>query len=155
MVDEFMRAAIQEARTGRAEGGIPIGAVLVIDGKIVGRGHNRRVQKDSAVLHAEMDCFENAGRLTAKEYQRATLYSTLSPCEMCSGAALLYKIPRIVIGEHTTFRGPEDYLRSRGVKLVILNNEDCIRLMRDFIAAKPALWSEDIGEEQVVSGSGT
>ncbi len=146
-MDEFMRAAIQEARSGLAEGGIPVGAVLVIDGRIVGRGHNRRVQKGSAVLHAEMDCFENAGRLTAGEYQRAVLYSTLSPCDMCSGTALLYKIPRIVIGEHTTFRGPEDYLRSRGVELVILNDEECIGLMRGFIAAKPALWNEDIGEE--------
>lgn len=147
IMDEFIQAAIQEARIGLAEGGIPIGAVLVIDGKIVGRGHNRRVQKGSAVLHAEMDCFENAGRLTAKEYQRATLYSTLSPCDMCSGATLLYKIPRIVIGEHTTFRGPEDYLRSRGVNLVILDNEECIRLMHDFITAEPALWNEDIGKE--------
>ena len=139
IMDEFIQAAIQEARIGLAEGGIPIGAVLVIDGKIVGRGHNRRVQKGSAVLHAEMDCFENAGRLTAKEYQRATLYSTLSPCDMCSGATLLYKIPRIVIGEHTTFRGPEDYLRSRGVNLVILDNEECIRLMHDFITAEPVV----------------
>jgi creatinine deaminase len=146
-MDTFMQAAIQEARSGLAEGGIPIGAVLVIDGKIVGRGHNRRVQKGSAVLHAEMDCLEHAGRLTANEYQRATLYSTLSPCDMCSGAALLYKIPRIVIGEHTTFQGPEDYLRSRGVELVILDSEECISLMRDFIAAKPALWNEDIGQE--------
>ena len=146
-MDTFMQAAIQEARSGLAEGGIPIGAVLVIDGKIVGRGHNRRVQKGSAVLHAEMDCLERAGRLIAKEYQRSTLYSTLSPCDMCSGAALLYKIPRIVIGEHTTFQGPEDYLRSRGVELVILDSEECISLMRDFIAAKPALWNEDIGQE--------
>jgi cytosine deaminase len=146
-MDAFMRAAIEEARSGLAEGGIPIGAVLVIDGKIVGRGHNRRVQKGSAVLHAEMDCLEQAGRLTAKEYQRSTLYSTLSPCDMCSGAALLYKIPRIVIGEHTTFQGPEDYLRSRGVELVILDSEECIRLMRDFIAEKPGLWNEDIGQE--------
>jgi cytosine/creatinine deaminase len=146
-MDAFMRAAIQEARSGLAEGGIPIGAVLVIDGKIVGRGHNRRVQKGSAVLHAEMDCLERAGRLTIKEYQRATLYSTLSPCDMCSGAALLYKIPRIVIGEHTTFQGPEDYLRSRGVELVILDSEECIGLMQDFIAAKPALWNEDIGKD--------
>ena len=146
-MDTFMQAAIQEARSGLAEGGIPIGAVLVIDGKIVGRGHNRRVQEGSAVLHAEMDCLEKAGRLTAHEYQRSTLYSTLSPCDMCSGAALLYKIPRIVIGEHTTFQGPEDYLRSRGVELVILDSEECISLMRDFIAAKPALWDEDIGQE--------
>jgi cytosine deaminase len=145
--DEFMEAAIEEARKGLAEGGIPIGSVLVINGKIVGRGHNRRVQKGSAVLHAEMDCLENAGRLSAGEYQRAVLYSTLSPCDMCSGAILLYKIPRVVIGEHETFRGPEDYLRSRGVELVIQNNEECIRLMNDFIATSPALWNEDIGEE--------
>jgi cytosine/creatinine deaminase len=118
----------------------------VIDGKIVGRGHNRRVQKGSAVLHAEMDCLENAGRLGARDYQRAVLYSTLSPCDMCSGAVLLYKIPKLVIGEHQTFQGPEDYLRSRGVELVILDDAECIRLMRDFIAAYPELWNEDIGE---------
>jgi cytosine deaminase len=146
-MDEFMQAAIEEAKQGLAEGGIPIGSVLVIDGKIVGRGHNRRVQKDSAILHAEMDCLENAGRLTARDYQRAVLYSTLSPCDMCSGTALLYKIPKIVIGENQTFQGPEAYVRSRGVELVILNNEECIRLMRDFIAARPELWNEDIGED--------
>ncbi len=144
--DEFMQAAIEEARKGKAEGGIPIGSVLVLDGKIIGRGHNRRVQKGSAVLHAEMDCLENAGRLRAADYERAVLYSTLSPCDMCSGAILLYKIPRVVIGEHETFRGPEDYLRSRGVELVIQNNQECIRLMNDFIAANPELWNEDIGE---------
>ena len=144
-MDEFMRAAIEEAQQGLAEGGIPIGSVLVIDGKIVGRGHNRRVQQGSAILHAEMDCIENAGRLKAGDYQRAVLYSTLSPCDMCSGAVLLYKLPKIVIGENTTFRGPEEYLRSRGVELVILNAPDCIELMEDFIAAKPALWNEDIG----------
>ncbi|MCL4295051.1 MAG: nucleoside deaminase [Anaerolineae bacterium] len=146
-MDEFMQAAIEEAKQGLAEGGIPIGSVLVIDGKIVGRGHNRRVQKGSAILHAEMDCLENAGRLTAKDYQRAVLYSTLSPCDMCSGTALLYKIPKIVIGENQTFQGPEDYVRSRGVELVILNNQECIGLMRDFIAARPELWNEDIGED--------
>jgi cytosine/creatinine deaminase len=145
-MDEFMRAAIEEARKGLAEGGIPIGSVLVIDGKIVGRGHNRRVQKGSAILHAEMDALENAGRLKAKDYQRATLYSTLSPCDMCSGTALLYKIPKVVIGENVTFRGPEDYTRSRGIELVVLNNQECIQLMRDFIAARPELWNEDIGE---------
>jgi creatinine deaminase len=145
-MDEFMQTALGEARQGLAEGGIPIGSVLVIDGKIVGRGHNRRVQKGSAVFHAEMDCLENAGRLTAGEYQRAVLYSTLSPCDMCSGAILLYKIPRVVIGEHQTFQGPEDYLRSRGVELVILDSHECIRLMNDFIAKNPALWYEDIGE---------
>jgi cytosine deaminase len=146
-MDAFMQAAIEEARQGLAEGGIPIGSVLVIDGRIVGQGHNRRVQKNSVVLHAEMDCLENAGRLSAGQYQRAVLYSTLSPCDMCSGAILLYKIPRIVIGEHETFRGPEDYLRSRGVELVILNNEECIKLMNDFISTSPALWNEDIGEK--------
>lgn len=145
-MDEFMQAAIDEARSGLAEGGIPIGSVLVVDGKIVGRGHNRRVQQGSAVLHAEMDCLENAGRLSPKDYRRAVLYSTLSLCDMCSGAVLLYKIPRIVIGEHQTFQGPEDYLQSRGVELVILNNEECIQLMRDFIDTSPELWNEDIGE---------
>lgn len=144
-MDEFMQVAIEEAKQGLAEGGIPIGSVLVIDGKIVGRGHNRRVQQGSAILHAEMDCLENAGRLTAKDYQRAVLYSTLSPCDMCSGTALLYKIPKIVIGENQTFQGPEDYVRSRGVELIILNNAECIQLMRDFIQAKPELWNEDIG----------
>jgi cytosine/creatinine deaminase len=144
-MDDFMRAAFEEAVQGQREGGIPIGSVLVIDGRIVGRGHNRRVQKGSAILHAEMDCLENAGRLTARDYQRATLYSTLSPCDMCSGAALLYKIPKIVIGEHQTFQGPEDYVRSRGVELEILDDAACIQLMRDFIAARPELWNEDIG----------
>lgn len=145
--DEFMEAAIEEARKGLAEGGIPIGSVLVINGKIVGRGHNRRVQRGSAVLHAEMDCLENAGRLRAGDYQQAILYSTLSPCDMCSGAILLYKIPQVVIGEHETFQGPEDYLRSRGVELVILDNDECIQLMSDFIVTSPGLWDEDIGEE--------
>ncbi len=144
-MDRFMQAALEEARQGLAEGGIPIGSVLVIDGEIVGRGHNRRVQKGSAILHAEMDCLENAGRLTARDYQRATLYSTLSPCDMCSGTALLYKIPKIVIGENATFQGPEDYVRSRGVELVILNDPSCIQLMRDFIRDHPTLWNEDIG----------
>jgi len=144
-MDPFMQAALEEAQQGLAEGGIPIGSVLVIDNKIVGRGHNRRVQKGSAILHAEMDCLENAGRLTAKEYQRATLYSTLSPCDMCSGTALLYKIPKVVIGENVTFQGPEEYVRSRGVELVILQDPACIQLMRDFIANRPALWNEDIG----------
>ena len=147
-MDEFMQAAIDEARSGLAEGGIPIGSVLVMNGKIIGRGHNRRVQQGSAILHAEMNCLEDAGRLKPKEYREAILYSTLSPCDMCSGAVLLYKIPTVVIGENTTFRGPEDYLRSRGVELVILNNEECIGLMRDFIAASPEVWNEDIGEEQ-------
>lgn len=144
-MDKFMQAAIEEAKLGLAEGGIPIGSVLVIDGEIVGRGHNRRVQQGSAILHAEMDALENAGRLTAAAYQRATLYSTLSPCDMCSGTALLYKIPKVVIGENVTFQGPEDYVRSRGVELLILHNEECIQLMNDFIAARPTLWNEDIG----------
>jgi cytosine deaminase len=143
--DSFLAAAIDEARAGLAEGGIPIGSVLVIDGNIVGRGHNRRVQNGSAVLHAEMDCLENAGRLRAVDLRRATLYSTLSPCDMCSGATLLYGIPRVVIGEHRTFRGPEDYLRSRGVELTIVNDDECVRLMTDFIRDHPSLWNEDIG----------
>ena len=144
-MDPFLQAAIDEAKQGLAEGGIPIGSVLVIDGKIVGRGHNRRVQQGSAILHAEMDCLENAGRLKASDYQRAVLYSTLSPCDMCSGTALLYGIPRVVIGENRTFQGPEEYVRSRGVKLEIVDDPTCIQLMRDFIAAKPELWNEDIG----------
>jgi cytosine deaminase len=146
-MDEFMQAAIEEAKKGLEEGGIPIGSVLVIDSQIVGRGHNRRVQQGSAILHAEMDALENAGRLKARDYQRAVLYSTLSPCDMCSGTALLYKIPKIVIGENQTFQGPEDYVRSRGVELVILDNAECIQMMRDFIAARPELWNEDIGED--------
>jgi cytosine/creatinine deaminase len=144
-MDPFLQAAIDEARQGLAEGGIPIGSVLVIDGTIVGRGHNRRVQRGSAILHAEMDCLENAGRLTAGDYRRSILYSTLSPCDMCSGTALLYRIPKVVIGENQTFQGPEKYLRDRGVELQIVNDQICIRLMRDFIAAKPELWNEDIG----------
>ena len=144
-MDKFLQAAIEEAKKGAAEGGIPIGSVLVIDGKIVGRGHNRRVQQGSAVLHAEMDCLENAGRLSAADYRRATLYSTLSPCDMCSGAALLYGIPKVVIGENHTFRGPEEYLRSRGVELEVADDAECRQLMETFIAAKPELWNEDIG----------
>ena len=144
-MDPFLAAAIEEARQGLAEGGIPIGSVLVIDNDIVGRGHNRRVQKDSAILHAAMVAIENAGRLLAANYSRATLYSTLSPCDMCSGTALLYKIPRIVIGENRTFQGPEDYLRARGVELVIVDSAECMQLMADFIAAHPELWNEDIG----------
>jgi cytosine/creatinine deaminase len=143
--DPFLQAAIDEAKKGLAEGGIPIGSVLVIDGRIVGRGHNRRVQKGSAILHAEMDALENAGRLSARDYQRAVLYSTLSPCDMCSGTSLLYKIPRIVIGENRTFQGPEDYVRSRGVVLEIVDDAECIRLMENFIRDHPELWNEDIG----------
>ena len=145
MNDQFLEAAIAEARLGLAEGGIPIGSVLVIDDRIVGRGHNRRVQKKSATLHAEMDCLENAGRLTARDYARATLYSTLSPCDMCSGAALLYKISRIVVGENRTFQGPEGLLRSRGVQLEIADDPECIRMMEKFIRDRPELWNEDIG----------
>ena len=145
-MDRFMQEAYAEARRGIEEGGIPIGSVLVIDNQIVGRGHNRRVQRGSAILHAEMDCLENAGRLSAREYQRSTLYSTLSPCDMCSGAVLLYKIPRVVIGENRTFRGPEDYLRSRGVELEIIDAPELVKLMQEFIQANPHLWNEDIGE---------
>jgi len=144
-MDAFLRAAIEEARQGLSEGGIPIGSVLVIDGRIVGRGHNRRVQQGSAILHAEMDCIERAGRLKAADYRRSTLYSTLSPCDMCSGTALLYGIPRIVMGENRTFRGPEDYIRSRGVELTIVDDPECVQLMREFVAARPELWNEDIG----------
>jgi cytosine deaminase len=142
---EFMNASIEEARLGLAEGGIPIGSILVIDNLIVGRGHNRRIQNGSAILHAEMDCIENAGRLSGADYRRSTLYSTLSPCDMCSGTALLYGIPRVVIGENKTFQGPEAYLRTRGVELTILENLDCIALMQEFIKLHPELWNEDIG----------
>jgi cytosine deaminase len=145
-MDEFLQAAIDEAKKGLEAGGIPIGSVLVLDGKIIGRGHNQRVQKDSTILHAEMDCLENTGRLRASDYQRATLYSTLSPCNMCSGAALLYKIKKVVIGENETFQGPEDLLRSEGVEVINLDNEECKTMMKDFIAARPELWNEDIGE---------
>lgn len=144
--DSFLQAAIDEAELGLTEGGIPIGSVLVIEGRIVGRGHNRRVQRGSAILHAEMDAIENAGRLPASAYRRATLYSTLSPCDMCSGTALLYRIPRIVIGENRTFRGPEEYLRSRGVAVEVVDDSDCVRLMEGFVRSKPELWNEDIGE---------
>jgi len=144
-MDPFLKAAIGQAQAGLAEGGIPIGSVLVLDNRIIGRGHNRRVQRGSAILHAEMDCLENAGRLKAKDYRRSVLYSTLSPCPMCSGAALLYGIPKIVIGENRTFRGPEEHLRSRGVQLEILQDEECIRMMEGFIRENPDLWNEDIG----------
>ena len=144
-MDTFLQAAIDEAKAGLERGGIPIGSVLVIDGQIVGRGHNQRVQKLNPILHAEMDCLQNAGRLSPADYRRATLYSTLSPCDMCSGTVLLYKIPRVVIGENRTFRGPEDYLRSRGVTLEIAGDPACIRLMQEFIQKNPALWNEDIG----------
>jgi creatinine deaminase len=144
--EQFLQAAIEEARKGLTEGGIPIGSVLVIDSEIVGRGHNRRVQNGSAILHAEMDAVENAGRLNASDYCRAVLYSTLSPCDMCSGMALLYGIPRIVIGENRTFRGPEDYVQSRGVTIEIADDPACFQMMQDFIRSQPDLWNEDIGE---------
>lgn len=144
-MDPFLQAAIEEAGKGLAEGGIPIGSVLVCDGKIIGRGHNQRVQKGSVIHHAEMNCLENAGRLEASVYSCCTLYSTLSPCPMCSGAALLYKIPRIVVGENVTFKGPEEYLCSQGVKVEVLHDPACIQLMREFVAAHPRLWNEDIG----------
>lgn len=149
-MNDYLAAAIEEARKGQRAGGIPIGSVLVIDGRIVARGHNQRIQKDSSVLHAEMDCLENAGRLTAPDYRRAVLYSTLSPCDMCSGAILLYGIPKVIVGENRTFQGPENYLRSRSVEIEILDDEECQQLMRDFIAANPSLWNEDIGEDNDV-----
>ncbi len=142
---KFMKAAIAEARKGLKEGGIPIGAVLVKGGKIIGRGHNRRVQKKSAILHAEMDCLENAGRLKAADYKECVIYSTLSPCSMCTGAILLYKIPKVVIGENKTFKGPESYTK-KFVKLINLDLAECKGLMADFIEARPELWNEDIGE---------
>ncbi len=144
-MDPFLQAAIDEARKGLATGGIPIGSVLVCDGKIIGRGHNQRVQHGSVIHHAEMNCLENAGRRKASVYQRCTLYSTLSPCPMCSGAALLYKIPHVVIGENVTYMGDEDHLRAKGVRVEVRQDATCIELMRDFIAKNPALWNEDIG----------
>ncbi len=145
MSDPFLEAAIDEARLGLAEGGIPIGSVIVHQDRILGRGHNRRVQKGSAILHGEMDALENAGRQPARVYRESVLYTTLSPCAMCSGAILLYGIRHIVIGENRTFLGEEDLLRSRGVQLDVLDDARCIQLMRDFIAARPELWNEDIG----------
>ena len=145
MNDPLLDAAIEEARQGARDGGIPIGSVLAIDAMIVGRGHNRRVQQSSAILHAEMACLESAGRLTAADYRRATLYSTLSPCDMCSGAVLLYGIPRVVIGENRTFRGPEEYLRSRGVELTTADSAECVEILQRFISAHQDLWNEDIG----------
>lgn len=144
-MSSFMQAAIEEAQRGLAEGGIPIGSVIVHQGRIIGRGHNRRVQQGSAILHGEMDAFENAGRQPASVYRESVLYTTLSPCPMCSGAILLYGIPKVVVGENRTFMGDEALLRDRGVQVETLQDETCIALMRDFIAAKPALWDEDIG----------
>ncbi len=143
--DPFLQAAIQEARQGMAEGGIPIGSVIVHGDKIIGRGHNRRVQKGSAILHGEMDALENAGRLSAAVYRECVLYTTLSPCSMCSGAILLYGIPRIVIGENRTFMGEEDLLRARGVSIEVVQSDECIRMMEEFIQKTPTLWNEDIG----------
>jgi cytosine deaminase len=148
MDDPFFDAAYAEAEQSLAQGGIPIGSVLVIDDEIVGRGHNQRVQKGSVVLHAEMDCLENAGRLSAAEYARSTIYTTLSPCDMCTGAILLYGIPRVVIGENETFLGGEDLLRMRGVELEVRDDTRCIDLMEDFAAEQGDLWNEDIGEQE-------
>ncbi|MEX1124808.1 MAG: nucleoside deaminase, partial [Acidimicrobiia bacterium] len=142
----FLQAAIAEAEQGLAEGGIPIGSVLVVDGEIVGRGHNQRIQKGSPTLHGEMDALENAGRLPASAYRRATIYTTLSPCDMCTGAILLYGIPKVVIGENRTFLGAEDLLRSRGVDVVVFGDQRCVAMMETFITANPAMWDEDIGE---------
>ncbi len=144
-MDDFLRAAIDEARAGMREGGIPIGSVLVHKNKIIGRGHNRRVQRGSAILHGEMDALENAGRQTASVYRECVLYTTLSPCAMCSGAILLYRIPRVVVGENRKFMGEEELLRSRGVSVEVVQEAECIRLMEEFIRANPALWNEDIG----------
>ena len=144
-MDQFLQAAISEARKGLRENGIPIGSVLVYQDRIIGLGHNRRVQSGSVVLHGEMDALENAGRQAASVYRKCTIYTTLSPCSMCTGAILLYDIPRVVIGENQTFMGEEDLLRSRGVEVDVLQEEECIRMMREFIAAKPELWNEDIG----------
>jgi cytosine deaminase len=145
--DPFLEAAIDEAGLGLAEGGIPIGSILVLDDQIVGRGHNRRVQKASAILHGEMDALENAGRLVAAEYRRSLLYTTLSPCHMCTGAILLYGIPTVVIGENRTFQGPEGLLVQSGVEVVVVDDQRCFDMMTDFIHARPELWNEDIGEE--------
>ncbi|MBI5807729.1 MAG: nucleoside deaminase [Ignavibacteriales bacterium] len=144
-MDQFMKAAIEEAEKGLNEGGIPIGSVIVHKGKIIGRGHNRRVQKGSVILHGEMDAFENAGRQPASVYRECVLYTTLSPCPMCSGAILLYGIPKVIVGENITFMGDEEHLKSHGVEIEVLQNEDCINMMKKFIADKPELWNEDIG----------
>jgi cytosine/creatinine deaminase len=145
-MDPFLQAAIEEAELGLSEGGIPIGSVVVHDGKVVGRGHNRRVQRGSTILHGEMDALENGGRQPASFYRECTLYTTLSPCSMCSGAIVLYGIPRVIVGENRTFMGEEQWLRDRGVSVEVIQDERCVKLMRDFIAANPALWNEDIGE---------
>ena len=144
-MDPFLQAAMDEAKAGLASGGIPIGSVLVLDGKIIGRGHNQRVQKGSVIHHGEMNCLENAGRQKAAVYRRCTIYTTLSPCPMCSGAILLYAIPRVVVGENVTFTGAEDHLRANGVKVEVVQDPECVQMMRDFIASNPQLWNEDIG----------
>ncbi|MGE3802140.1 MAG: nucleoside deaminase [Candidatus Kapaibacterium sp.] len=146
-MDNFMKLAIEEAKKGRSEGGIPIGSVIVHEGKVLGQGHNKRIQQGSVVLHGEMDALENAGRQPASIYRNSTLYTTLSPCPMCTGAILLYGIPRVVIGENQTFMGDEDLLRTRGVEVEVLNDSECIQIMTDFIEGNPELWNEDIGEE--------
>ncbi len=145
-MDKFINEAIKEAKIGLDEGGIPIGSVIVLDGKVIGKGHNKRVQKGSVVLHGEMDALENTGRLTASVYKRCTLYTTLSPCPMCTGAILLYGIPKVIIGENETFLGSEDLLRENGVEVIVLNNRECKDMMHNFIQDKPQLWNEDIGE---------
>jgi len=145
-MDQFLKAALDEARKGRQEGGIPIGSVLVYQGAIIGRGHNRRVQKGSPTLHAEMDALENAGRQPATVYRESSLYTTLSPCAMCSGAIVLYQIPRVVVGENHSFMGEEAWLRSRGITVEVVQDEDCIAVMKEFIQAHPELWNEDIGK---------
>lgn len=145
-MDTYLQVAIDEAEQGLAEGGVPIGSVLVHDGRVIGRGHNRRVQQGSVVLHAEMDALENAGRQPAPIYRESTLYTTLSPCPMCTGAILLYGIPRVVVGENDSYMGDEDLLRSRGVKVEVVGDEYCVSLMRGFVSANPELWNEDIGE---------
>lgn len=147
MSDAGLQEALEQARLGLDEGGIPIGSCLVIEGEVVGRGHNRRIQRGSAILHAEMDALEDAGRLRASDYRRSTIYTTLSPCDMCSGAILLYDIPRVVVGENRTFLGAEDHLRSRGVTVDVIDDEECVALMREYIAAHPESWNEDIGED--------
>jgi cytosine deaminase len=146
-MDQFFKEAVNEAKKGLAEGGIPIGSVIAHQGKILGKGHNRRIQKGSVILHGEMDAFENAGRQEAKVYKESTIYTTLSPCPMCTGAILLYGIPKVVIGENKTFMGAENLLRNRGVEVVVLNDKECIKMMEDFIKDRLELWNEDIGEE--------
>ena len=143
---EQLQVAVAQARAGRAEGGIPIGAALIVDGEVLAVGHNQRVQLGSSIHHGETNCLENAGRLPASVYARATMVTTLSPCDMCTGAILLYKIPRVIIGENSTFYGGEDYLRQRGVDVVVLDSAECVQMMTDFIAEEPSLWNEDIGE---------